>query len=301
MSTILGIVASIGILFGAIASEGGGLGSYIHIPAMIIVGGGTLAAVFTSFPLPNVIRVAKVLVQIFKKDIEEPSWAISFMVRLSMKARQQSLLSLETDMRTVHNRFIRQGLEMIIDGHPGELIREVLETEVALVRSRHIGGANIFISAAKYAPAFGLIGTLVGLVAMFKSMGGSGHGGESGMGGLGKGMSVALLTTFYGAMLSNLFLSPIAEKLRNRSDDEILSINIIIEGLLMIQSGLNPRLLEKKLNSFLAPHQRVAHYDTMSKQQPREGGGAAAPPAGGGRRPAPPPARGKADDFDDDF
>jgi len=293
MVTILGILAGIALLFIAIALKGG-IATFIDPASAAIVMGGTLASLFTAYPLPVVFRVLKILIQIFKKDIETPVWVIAMMVRLSHKARQQSLLSLEQDMRTIKNRFLRQGLEMIIDGHPGDLIRDVLETELALIRERHQAGANIFLSAAKYAPAFGMIGTLIGLVAMLKSLGGaSSEEGGAGMSGLGDGMAVALITTFYGSMLANLFFSPIADKLRHRSEDEVLSTTIIIEGLLMIQSGINPRLVEKKLNSFLPPNLRISHYDRLVRRAK-----AAAPP------PPPPPSTAAADnfdDFDDDF
>ena len=306
MSTILGIISGVGLLFGAIFFSGG-IASFIDAPSAAIVFGGTLGALFTAYPLPTVLKVSRVLVQIFKQDIQTPTWVIAMMVRLAFKARQKSLLSLEEDMRSMDNRFIKQGLEMIIDGHPGDLIRDVLQTELDLVRTRHNAGANIFISASKYAPAFGMIGTLIGLVAMLKNMGASATEGSNPMAGVGEGMAVALITTFYGSMMANLFFSPVAEKLKNRSEDEVLSTTIIIEGLLMIQSGINPRLVEKKLNSFLPPHLRAAHYDRVV-QQSKGGGGKAAGGGGGGGgggRAAPPPRQAPkiqdADDFDDDF
>ncbi len=285
MSTIVGIIAGVSLLFIAIFSKGG-IGTFLDPASAAIVLGGTLGAIFTAYPLPRVFRVAKVIGQIFKKDIQQPSWVIAMMVRLSHKARQKSLLSLEEDMRTINNRFIRHGLEMIIDGHPGDLIRDVLMTELELVRSRHRNGASIFVSAAKYAPAFGMIGTLIGLVAMLKSLGGGTEQGANALSGLGDGMAVALITTFYGSMLSNLFFSPMADKLKNRSDDEALSTTIIIEGLIMIQSGMNPRIVEKKLNSYLPPHLRAHHYDKMVKKA---------------KGSAPPPKPVVEDDVDDDF
>lgn len=304
MSTIAGILAGVSLLFIAIFTQGG-IMTFVDWPSAAIVFGGTLGALLTSYPLPAVFRVSKIVVQIFKKDIQTPVWVIAMIVRLSHKARQQSLLSLESDMRTIESRFIRHGLEMIIDGHPGDLIRDVLSTELELVRARHIAGVNIFVSAGKYAPAFGMIGTLIGLVAMLKGLGGGGEGGKADMSGLGNGMAVALITTFYGSMLTNLFFAPISEKLKNRSDDEVLSTTIIIEGLLMIQSGLNPRLVEKKLNSFLPPHLRIAHYERMLHESKGGGGGGTPATRGGGASARPAAAKkapaGDFDDFDDDF
>ena len=262
MSTFLGIISGTALLFYAIIQQGG-FAVFINPAALMIVFGGTLAAIFISFPLPRVLKVVQASLQVFRKDIEKPLWAIAVIVRLSVKERQKSLMSLEKDIATVKNRFLKMGLEMIVDGHPGDIIRDVLETELDFVQIRHRSGAHIFQTSGKFAPAFGLIGTLIGLVAMMRGLGG---GGEDATKQLGMGMAVALLTTFYGAMMANLFFFPIAEKLRSRSDDESLTTRIIIEGVLMIQGGINPRMIERKLNSFLPPHLRAKHFDRVVKQ-----------------------------------
>ncbi len=262
MSTFLAIISGVSLLFFAIFQQGG-FEIFFNVPALMITMGGTLAAIFISFPLPRVLRVAGASLQIFRKDVEKPLWAIAVMVRMALKARQKSLLSLEGDIKKVHNRFLKIGLEMVIDGHPGDTIRDVLETESDFVQIRHRSGAHIFQTSGKFAPAFGLIGTLIGLVAMLRGMGG---GGEDAAKYLGSGMAVALLTTFYGAMLANLFFFPVAEKLRSRTEDEALTTRIIIEGIIMIQAGVNPRMIERKLNSFLPPHLRAQHYERSLRQ-----------------------------------
>lgn len=258
-------------------SMGAGLEHFVDPPAMMIVFGGTTAAIFISFPLMHVLRVSSVLLQIFRADVESPGWIIGLMVRLSFKARQQSLLALEEDMKKVENRFIRLGLEMVIDGHPGPLIRDVLETELDFIQIRHRKGEHVFRAAGKLAPAFGLIGTVIGLVQMLLALAESSSGGSS-TNALAKGMAVALMTTFYGTLLSNLFFVPISEKLRNRTDEETLTTQIAIEGVLMLQAGVNPRIIERKLNSFLPPQQRVSYYNEIIRRQ-RGGGGAPPPPA----------------------
>ncbi len=263
MATLLAIVTGIVLLFIAIITQGG-VEVFINPSAAMIVLGGTLAAVFISFPLPAVLRVMGVLLQIFKKDIQNPAWVIALMVRLSFKARQQSLLSLEQDMAKIDNRFIRLGLEMVIDGHPAQLIKEVLETELDFVQIRHRRGEHIFRTAGKFAPAFGLIGTLIGLVQMLQALGSTDASASE---ALGQGMAVALITTFYGAMLANLFFMPVAEKLKARTDDEALRTQIVIEGIQMLQAGMNPRIIERKLNSYLPPEQRASHYDEILKRQ----------------------------------
>lgn len=263
MSTLLAIITGIGLLLFAIITQGG-IATFLSVPSMMIVLGGTLAAIFISFPLPRVLKVMGVLVQIFKKDIQSPTWVIALIVRMSFKARQQSLLSLESDSKGIDNRFVRLGLEMVIDGHPAPLIRDVLETELDFVQVRHRKGEHIFRTAGKFAPSFGLIGTLIGLVQMLQTFGGA--GGQAAE-ALGKGMSLALITTFYGSMLANLFFLPVAEKLKSRTDDEVLRTQIIIEGILMLQAGMNPRIIERKLNSYLPPDERVSHYEQMIKRQ----------------------------------
>ncbi|GMT41659.1 MAG: flagellar motor protein MotP [bacterium] len=265
MSTFLAILTGITLFFIAILNQGG-FEVFINVPALMIVLGGTTAAVFISFPLPSVMRVSGVLLQIFKKDIQNPSWVIALMVRLSFKARQQSLLSLEQDITAINNRFIKLGLELVIDGHPAQLIREVLETELNFVQSRHRRGEHIFRTAGRFAPAFGLIGTLIGLVQMLQSLGSSTTGAAS---ALGQGMAVALITTFYGAIMANLFFLPVSEKLKSRTNDEALRTQIIIEGVLMLQAGMNPRIIERKLNSYLPPEQRASYYEEILKRQRR--------------------------------
>jgi len=264
MSTLIAIVLGIGLLFFAIVTQGS-VDVFISLPALMIVVGGTTAAVFTSFPLPRVLKVSRVLLQIFKKDIQNPSLIIGELVKLSFRARQQSLLALEDEMDRQEHRFIKLGLEMVVDGNPGQLIREVLQTELDFIQVRHRRGEHIFRTAGKYAPAFGLIGTLIGLVLMLQAFASSSS--ETSASTLGVGMSVALITTFYGAMAANLFFNPIAEKLRSRTEDEVLATQIIIEGLVLLQAGANPRIIERKLNSYLPPDQRRAHYDRIVKRQ----------------------------------
>ncbi len=266
MATFLAFLGGISLLLVAM-SMGTQISDFWDPAAIMIVFGGTSAAIFISFPLHHVVKVFGVLMQIFKKDVESPGWIIGSMVRFSFKARQQSLLSLEDDMKKTDNRFIRLGLEMVIDGHPGPLIRDVLETELDFVLIRHRKGEHVFKAGGKFAPAFGLTGTVIGLVQMLLSLAAASASGASTTAVLARGMAVALMTTFYGVLLSNLFFVPIAEKLKNRTDEEQLSTQIIIEGILMLQAGVNPRIIERKLNSFLPPDQRVSYYNEMMKRQ----------------------------------
>ncbi len=264
MSTLIAIVVGIGLMFTAIVTQGS-IEVFVSLPALMIVVGGTVASVFISFPLPRVMKVSGVLLQIFKKDLQSPHLIIAEIVKLSFKARQQSLLALEDEMENQKHRFIKLGLEMVIDGNPGQLIKEVLETELDFIQVRHRRGEHIFRTAGRYSPAFGLIGTLIGLVMMLQAF--ASASAETSSITLGVGMSVALITTFYGTMAANLFFNPISEKLRARTEDEVLTTQIIIEGIVLLQAGANPRIIERKLNSYLPPDQRRKHYDKMVKRQ----------------------------------
>ncbi|MFQ5560045.1 MAG: motility protein A [Nitrospinota bacterium] len=260
MTTLLGILSGISLLFIAILSQGG-VSIFFNLKSAMITLGGTFAAIFISFPFQRVSRSFSAMIQAFKPDIQQPSWVIGVMVRFAYKVRRESLFSLEPEYKKIDNRYVRRGMEMIIDGHPPETIRDLLETELDFMELRHSYGEMVFRSGAKFSPAFGLIGTLIGLVAMLKNLGDTGGVEE-----LGAGMAVALITTFYGAMAANLFFAPVADKLKSRASDELLRARIIIEGVLMLQAGLNPRLIETKLNSYLPPDLRVQFYDQMLRE-----------------------------------
>lgn len=262
MTTLLGVLIGAFFFLYAIIEQGG-LKVFWDLPAVMIVGGGTLAAILISYPLPRVMRVSGVILQIFKSDVQKPAWVIKLMVELSFKARQKSLLALEDEVKKVDNRFLKLGLELVVDGQPANIVREVLETELDFVQVRHRSGEHMFRTASRFTPAFGLIGTLIGLVAMLKNIGSASEGAAK---AIGQGMAVGLIGTFYGATLANLVLIPIAEKLRSRSDDEILVNRIILEGVLMIQGGVNPRIIERKLNSFLPPEHRAMYYEQILKE-----------------------------------
>lgn len=250
MSSLIGILSGAALLFIAIIEQGGA-GVFLNLHALMIVFGGITAALIISYPLPTVVRVFGVLLQIFRREIEPPGWVVRLMTKLSQKARRTSLLSLEEDLKLIHDKTLREGIQMVVDGHPPEMIREILEIEMAAMRARHQDGERIFRTASRLAPAFGLVGTLIGLIAMLRGLSGPGAADS-----VGPGMAVAMVATFYGAMSSNLLFQPIAEKLRARSEAELLRNRMILAGLLMIQSGMHPRLIELKLNAYLPPDQR---------------------------------------------
>ncbi len=262
MATVIGILVGGGLLFYSLITQGG-VSIFYDPPSMMIVFGGTIAAALISFPLSRVVGVFRVLRNVFGREIADASAYIAAIVRLAHKARKESILGLQGDVEKVNNRFMRMGLQLVIDGQPPELVRAVLETELEGLLARHEEGARIFRTMGKFAPAFGLIGTLIGLISMLRSLTG-------GMEALGPGMAVAMITTFYGALASNLFFLPFAEKLASRSEKEVLEVRIVIEGVLMIQEGMNPRLIEQRLNAHLGPEQRIQHFERMMRREKRE-------------------------------
>jgi len=247
LGTVVGLVLGFILLVGSILT-GGSLALFINIPSILIVVGGTIAASFISFSLPDVIGSFKVAMNAFFNKLEPPEEIIKELVTLANIARREGLLKLEK--QPVKNPFLKKAIMYCVDGHEADFIEEVLNKEVALLAERHELGQNLFKAMGDYAPAFGMIGTLIGLVQMLSSM----DDPKS----IGPAMAVALLTTLYGAVLANLVFLPIANKLSLRSQEEQLNYRLIIEGVLGLQKGLNPRVLEEILKTFLPPKKRGA-------------------------------------------
>ncbi len=245
LGTIVGLLLGIILLVGSIM-VGGSIGIFINIPSILIVVGGTIASSFISFSLAEVIGSFKIAMNAFFYKLEPPEEIIKELVTLANIARREGLLKLEK--QPVKNPFLKKAIMYCVDGHEADFIEEVLTKEVALTAERHEIGQNLFKTMGELAPAFGMIGTLIGLVQMLSSM----DDPKS----IGPAMAVALLTTLYGAVLANLIFNPIANKLALRSQEEELNYRLIIEGVLGLQKGLNPRILEEVLKTFLPPKKR---------------------------------------------
>lgn len=248
IATVLGLVSAIGLMLVAIMS-GGGLGMFIDYPSMLIVGGGTIGASLINYPLKDVLRSISVAMNAFFAKIPGAPLMIPRFMELSSKARKEGLLALEGEINGTRDGFFAKGLQLVVDGVAPESIEEILNTEIDSLRDRHRLGAEIFTSMGTFAPAMGLIGTLIGLVQMLANM--------SDPSTIGPAMAVALITTFYGAILANVVFLPIAGKLRLRSTEEVQVREIIAEGVLSISNGVNPRIVEQRLQAYLAPKDRA--------------------------------------------
>ncbi len=242
IATILGIVSGLGLIAVSIFM-GGEVGIFVNAPSMMIVGGGTIAATLISFPLKEVLGVMKVLMKVFKMEKQDHAKLITELARLATVAKQQGVLALEQESKKVKHPVLKQGLQMLSDGFPKSTIVKILMGEITTMQERHKVGRQIFSEMGKFAPAFGMIGTLIGLVQMLASL--------NDPSSIGPKMAVALITTFYGALLANVFFLPMVTKLKRRSEIETVEMKLIIEAMIAIAEGENPKVLVDRLKVFL--------------------------------------------------
>jgi chemotaxis protein MotA len=247
LATLLGILVATGLVVSSILM--GGSGSwFISYPSLMIVLGGTMGATLINYPLADVISVFKVTKNAFRAKSYQPIALIPKMVEFAKKARREGILSFEGQLKEINDPFMVRCMRMAIDGMESESIEEVLNTEIMWLEERHRLGAEIYSTMGSFAPAIGMLGTIIGLVQMLMQM--------SDPTAIGAPMAVALLTTFYGTLLANLLFLPISGKLKVRSRQEILAKQMVLQGILSIQAGDNHRIVEQKLKAFISPKAR---------------------------------------------
>ncbi|HPO14027.1 MAG TPA: MotA/TolQ/ExbB proton channel family protein [Candidatus Hydrogenedentes bacterium] len=244
IATIIGFVAGI-FLVAITIFMGGNVGVFFNAPSFILVAGGTLAATLINFPLSDVLSVFTTVKNSFIQKASTPERLIEHMVEMCIVARREGILALESYVKNTQDEFLERSLQLAIDGTPSDLLKDILTSEIAFMEDRHTMGQSILSAMALYSPAFGLIGTVIGLIQMLTTMDDPSK--------VGSGMAVALITTLYGVIMANVLFLPTVGKLRVRTAIELLHREIIIEGILSIQSGDNPRILENKLKSFVSP------------------------------------------------
>ncbi|UII55207.1 flagellar motor protein MotP [Cytobacillus spongiae] len=244
--TPIGIVVGIVMVIFGIASNAGisGFISFIDPASMFIVFGGLSAGLLVSFTLKDLKHMFKVIRQSFSIKEESLSQLIRTFIGLSERARREGLLALESEIENVEDPFIRKGILLAVDGIEPDVISDIMNAEIVAMEERHRKGRSLLEKAGEYAPAWGMIGTLIGLVLMLKNLNDPTT--------LGPNMAIALLTTLYGSLLANLFFLPIAAKLQLKTEKEVFFKQIMIEGIIGVQSGQNPKILEEKLNAFLS-------------------------------------------------
>lgn len=261
MLTLIGLVIGFGmVLFGML--NGGTVKMFVDPSSIAITVGGSFAALLVNYPITEFKRLVKVLMQSFKETSMAAFDIISEFSELSKKARREGLLSLEDDIEKVGDDFLKKGLQMVVDGLEPETIRNILELEIEEMEKRHKDGADMLRAWGGYAPAFGMLGTLIGLIQMLANL--------SDPSGLGPGMSKALITTFYGSLLASLLLNPMAANLSYKTSREATIREMMLEGILAIQSGVNPRIVEEKLVSYLNPIDKKKFYEVQSAGEVEE-------------------------------
>ncbi|QOY53371.1 motility protein A [Candidatus Sulfurimonas baltica] len=252
LGTVIGIVLIMALLMGAM-SMGVGVGAYIDIPSVLIVIGGSIGALMISFKPSQMKSFTKIFMIAVKPPEEDKAELIKKLIGFATKARKDGILALESEVNDEPNEFLKKGLSMAIDGNEPDTIRDLLEIDMEQTSTRHKINGSIFSQWAGLAGAMGMVGTLIGLVAMLLNM--------ADPSAIGPSMAVALLTTMYGAIIGNVVGTPIAIILGIRNDDETLVREMIISGIMSIQSGDAPRALEAKLLSFLPPIERVSQFN----------------------------------------
>lgn len=258
LTTVIGLVFGITVvLYGILV--GGSIMSFWDLGSVLITIFGSFAALMINYPMDEFKNVFKIMAQSFTETTFSKKEIISSFIVLSRKARREGLLSLEDETNSVEEPYFKKGLQMVIDGVEPENIREILELEITEMEARHSTGYSMIKAWGAYAPAFGMIGTLIGLIQMLVNLDDPSK--------IASGMAAALITTFYGSFLANMLFNPMAAKLKIKSNKEIAIKEMILEGILSIQSGVNPRIIEEKLLCYLSPKEKSSYHASNPKEE----------------------------------
>lgn len=247
IATIIGLLLGFLVVFVTIAL-GGGATAFIDIPSMCVVLGGTICSVMIHFSLPQFLTIFSIVKKTFLVKVPSPNEIIRQMINYAAISRRDGVLALEEQIRKTDNPFLTKGLQMLVDGQDEEIIRGMMSLEIQYLQDRHSNGKKMLEFMGSAAPAFGMIGTLIGLVQMLRNL--------SSPDDIGAGMAVALLTTFYGALLANVVFIPLAGKLGIYSKAEILAMEMIVEGTCTISKGESPTVVRETMHNFVSPAHR---------------------------------------------
>ena len=248
LATIFGLILSLGAIGGAFTLEGGKLGSILGLAPMVIVIGGTLGATIVTTSVDTVRNVPSYLWLAFSHRSQSTGKLIEHMVHLAEKARREGILGLEADLKTIRLPYFRKAVQLLIDGTEVTVLRDILETEIAHIEERHKRGIIFFQKAGGFSPTLGILGTVLGLVHAL--------GNTSDASKMAGAIAAAFIATLWGVGLANLFFLPVSDKLRMKNDEEVAYLELIMEGVVAIQSGDNPHNIRIRLNSFLSPSHR---------------------------------------------
>ncbi len=250
LATVIGLVLALSAVLGGIFA-GGSLQTFIDVPSMLVVFGGVVGGTFIKWPLEVVKKLISVVLKTFLVTPSDPKQIIEEIQKLAETARRESVFALEKV--PVEDTYLKKAVTLAADNRPPEVISSILQLEIDAMEERHKIGVEVLTGISNDGPAFGMIGTLIGLVIMLQNL--------SDPSSIGPAMAIALLTTFYGSCIANIFAGPLSNKLKIRSSEESVKMNIIIAGTLGIVAGENPRVIREKLDSFLPPSERLVEAD----------------------------------------
>ena len=250
LSSVIGLGVALALVIYGVIGQGISLDHYLDLPSALIVIGGSIGGTLAASNMATFKAVPEYIKLVFRDVPSNNNETIKQLVGFAEKARREGLLALEDSINEIQDHFMHAGIQLVVDGTDPEIIKSILFNEVGQIETRHDKAIAFFNLWGSLAPAFGMVGTLIGLVAMLANL----QDSE----GLATGMATALITTMYGSLLANVFLTPFARALEDKHKIEMLSKDILIEGVLSIQSGDNPRTLQQKLSAFLSPTEREA-------------------------------------------
>jgi chemotaxis protein MotA len=250
IATIIGLAGGLGMTVMAILTSGGSVLTYIDLPSVFMTVIGSYLALYVNFTVSNVLGIFNIIGLAFKIPKFGEQAIITKLMAFSDKARREGLLALEEELEDLDDEFMKKGLRLVVDGTDAAIIRDLMDNELSQMQDRHAGKIGMVDSWSKLAPGMGMLGTVTGLIAMLKNL--------EDKSTIGPNMAVALITTFYGAIMANIILIPLMGKLKDQDAAETKVKEMMIEGVLSIQAGDNPRILALKLLSFLNPQDRKA-------------------------------------------
>ena len=276
LGTLIGLLAGLGIILIGIIQSGGKLYWFFNLNSLLIVLGGTFAATMVNLPLRAVGNILNVLQNVFRGEDYDYIGIIEEIVQKAQKARKDGLLSLEADLPTMRDGFFKNGIELAINERESSRLRTFLNLEMNNISSRHVAGQEMFLYMASYAPAFGMLGTVLGLIIMMNNFSSGGEGMEltasydvaERFADLLSGMGLALITTFYGVFMANMIFLPIGGKLKRRSENEMMLKSIVVEGIISIHAREHPILIKEKLMTFAPSQFRYNTEIEISEEKP---------------------------------
>jgi chemotaxis protein MotA len=249
--TGIGLAIALICILGAAVVEAGNISilfALMNLPSAMIVFGGTIGTVIVAFPLERVTKLLKVLGVAFRQEVTSERDLVTLFVRLAERARREGLLALESEAQGIEDASIKKGVLLVVDGTDPDLVREIMEADVAAMSERHEGKFAMFAAAGGFAPTMGIIGTVMGLVNVLSHLDKPDE--------LGKSIATAFIATLYGVLSANVFWLPVGERLKQRNKEEVARRTLAVEGVLSVQAGDNPRVVREKLEAFLPMAER---------------------------------------------